>query len=272
MKHKLFIISILASFRLFSQTPILNQFVEIDSTFIEFENSTSLYFYYKVSKKQTLYSISKIFQCSIDTIKQNNPVLIDNSIREGEIIKIPFNRKIIQFSLNGEHITNLKVYYKVKAGESLYHLSKRVFNINLQQLIQINQLESFAIKQNMDLLIGYITFKQKEAADFALTEVESSPKNILPMDSLHFTKSSKGVAMSQLDKLGSGRLFALHNEAQMDSYIEIENPILNRKIYAKVIGRIPPVYERDIQIIISSEAAKILGAVDKRFFISLRYR
>ena len=46
----------------------------------------------------------------------------------------------------------------------------------------------------------------------------------------------------------------------------------NRKVYAKVIGRIPEnVYGSDVVVVISSKVANFLGAKDPRFFVRVRY-
>jgi len=45
----------------------------------------------------------------------------------------------------------------------------------------------------------------------------------------------------------------------------------DRIIYAKVIGRIPEAYERNIEVVLSPEAARKLGARDPRFFVKTTY-
>jgi len=72
--------------------------------------------------------------------------------------------------------------------------------------------------------------------------------------------------------MGEGRMFALHNEAKMESMIEIINPIQNRKVLAKVIGRIPPIYEKEVKVLVSAEVSRQLGVIGKRFFVNIRYR
>jgi len=45
----------------------------------------------------------------------------------------------------------------------------------------------------------------------------------------------------------------------------------SRTLYAKVIGRIPEGYERNIEVVLSPEAARKLGARDPRFFVKTKY-
>jgi hypothetical protein len=45
----------------------------------------------------------------------------------------------------------------------------------------------------------------------------------------------------------------------------------NKTVYAKVISRIPEGFEKNLEVYVSHEAAKKLGAVDERFFVKVKY-
>lgn len=271
IKGLIFSALILISHVTWSQIPGTR--IQNDSFFLETDPSNRLYLNYKVSKKQTLYSISKTFQIDLDSLFYLNPELKTTGLHENAILKVPVNKSSISSNELESPKSGILLLYKIKTGESLYHLSKRKFDLNLSNLLKYNNLKTSAVHEGSILKLGYLPIldspKEKEvpdnnhqSADTENTIVEFEP----------FTKQSRGVAVSEYDQLGSGRLFALHNTAKMDSQIEIENPVLNRKVYAKVIGRIPPIYEHDVQIIVSAETARLLGAVDKRFFVSIKYR
>jgi hypothetical protein len=67
-------------------------------------------------------------------------------------------------------------------------------------------------------------------------------------------------------------MFALHPTARVNSVIELHNPMMNRKVLAKVIGNIPPnTYPEEVKVIISPKTAKSLGVIDQRFFVKMRY-
>ena len=54
--------------------------------------------------------------------------------------------------------------------------------------------------------------------------------------------------------------------------IEVLNPMTNRTVYVKVIGKIPDTAYRDeVAVILSPLAAKLLGAIDPRFFVKVKY-
>ena len=84
--------------------------------------------------------------------------------------------------------------------------------------------------------------------------------------------SQQGVAFWQKNSREDSDLYALHRTADIDSIIEITNPMKNRTIYAKVIGRVPDTaYENNVVVVISPLAAKLLGAKDPRFFVRVNY-
>ena len=67
-------------------------------------------------------------------------------------------------------------------------------------------------------------------------------------------------------------LFALHSTAKINSFIEIYNPMLDTKVIAKVVGNLPPnAHKKNVELIISPKVAETLGAVDKRFYVKVRY-
>lgn len=251
----------------------LNPLSRLDSLFIETDPSSQLYIDYKVNKNQTLYNISRSFHVELDSLKSRNKELQMNALREDCLIKIPIDKTMILSDHNKLQDSCIRLYYKIKPGESLYHIGQRKFGIHLEKLMQLNKFKNSDVRGGMILLLGYYpitkTYHLPEIIESKNAVVETNNKEVAPMN---WTNDSRGVAICEYNQLSSDRLFALHNTAAMDSQIEIENPILNRKIYAQVIGRIPPIYEHDVQIIVSPEAARLLGAIDKRFFVRLRYR
>jgi LysM repeat protein len=240
----------------------------------EFGSANQLYFSYKVTKNQTLYNISKSFNIPVDSLLAANHLTKENGLQENTSIKVPFESSKLLAEKPENNDSCIKLFYQVQPKESLYHLSKRKFEIDLKTLIQLNNLSSRKIREGILLFIGFYPI-----SNFVHPEKSIEPKISSPIieeekaDEVEkFTKEARGVAICETINLGSGRLFALHNTALMDSQIEIINPILNRKVHAKVIGRIPPIYEHDVQVVVSGETAKKLGSLDKRFFVRLRYR
>lgn len=82
----------------------------------------------------------------------------------------------------------------------------------------------------------------------------------------------RGVAFWDKRAEETTRLFVLHTKAKINSLMEITNPMNRQKVYAKVIGHIPPgAYTSDIKVVVSPGVAKKLGALDGRFYIHYQY-
>lgn len=85
--------------------------------------------------------------------------------------------------------------------------------------------------------------------------------------------SDRGVAYWQHGHRANTHKYVLHNSAEINSIIELYNPMLKRTVRAKVIGRIPgETYRDDIDVVLSSGAAESLGALDSRFQVEMRYK
>jgi len=249
---------------IFGQTaPNADRFRQIQ---LETNDEQILYFVHKVTKKESLYRISRIYNVSTNALYSFNHFGPDDVLHENSLLKIPFeSSKLINTAMK----QTIPVYYKVQAKENLYGLSKRKLVIDKKILKNLNPHISTQIQEGTEILVGYYPLE-------IIEEIESETADINPIISkpseLIFTKESRGVAISESQVMGEGRLFALHNEAKMESMIEIINPIQNRKVLAKVIGRIPPIYEKEVKVLVSAEVSRQLGVIGKRFFVNIRYR
>lgn len=85
------------------------------------------YFLHTVTKGQSLYSISSMYNVSIDDIVRLNPGS-DKQIREGAALKIPQT-----VSTNSDK----PVFHTIQAGETLYRLSVK-YNITTQAICEAN--------------------------------------------------------------------------------------------------------------------------------------
>ncbi|MBL7820344.1 MAG: LysM peptidoglycan-binding domain-containing protein [Saprospiraceae bacterium] len=266
MLHKPFLFNLLCllPFALIGQNaPIEDRFIQIQ---LETNDDQILYFNHKVTKKESLYRISRIYNVTTNTLYGFNQFGPEDILHENSLLKIPFEATKL---LVDKTKFSIPVYYKVKAKENLYGLSKRKLLIAKKTLKLLNPQISNQILEGTQLLVGYYPIE-------IIQEIESEPVEINPIISKPseqiFTKESRGVAISESQVMGEGRMFALHNEAKMESMIEIINPIQNRKVLAKVIGRIPPIYEKEVKVLVSAEVSRQLGVIGKRFFVNIRYR
>ena len=92
-------------------------------------------FMYTVKKGDTLYSIARLYNTSVDKIKSLN-YLKDNSLYIGQVLRIPEN-------YNKPEDINLPKYvnYTVVKGDSLYSIARK-FDTTVDSIIKDNSLKS----------------------------------------------------------------------------------------------------------------------------------
>ena len=100
---------------------------------------------YIVQKGDTLYSISKKFQISVDVLVKDN-ALTSTVLYPGEVLKIRTTSNNIVEECFGEDYTppnnndNI-ITYTVQKGDSLYSISRK-FNTSVDQIMKLNNLSS----------------------------------------------------------------------------------------------------------------------------------
>lgn len=104
----------------------------------EVNNPTNIdgnYITHEVQKKQTLYSISKLYKVQQNEIIAANPEIADG-LKEGQLIKIPVKKlkEVDSSDLTEVNIlTETRRIHVVQKGETLYALSK-LYNITVQEI------------------------------------------------------------------------------------------------------------------------------------------
>jgi len=145
-----------------------------------YEHNLNLKFIpYLVKKGDTLYSIAKRYEVSIEELKKINN-LQDESISIGQILKIPTNKEFYYsqslntsenlFSQGNKPIS----YHKVAKGETLYSISKK-YGIPIQELKKINNLKSTKLKVGQTIKIYQNlekVAKKPEEKEFIFYEVK----------------------------------------------------------------------------------------------------
>jgi LysM repeat protein len=114
------------------------------------------YIHHEVLKKQTLYSIAKLYKVKQKEIIAANPELA-NGLKEGQVIKIPVVNIKKEESPVKKEPTSIYKTHKVKKGETLYSLSKlyktsvdsiKLVNDGLKQGLKLDEVIYVPIKIN----------------------------------------------------------------------------------------------------------------------------
>ncbi len=182
--------------------------------------------------------------------------------------------------------------YKVSAGETLYAISRR-FQVKVDDIISYNNLK------NSNLSAGQILRIKREEAP-APAPVIAAPAetttaardNTLRKDSVRTTNSSdssnrrlpnnrygltekneKGAAVWLDDpNLDPKKKYVLHRTAPVGTIIRITNPNTNKTTFAKVVGSFTEnESNKDAIVVMTKDVAQSLGAIDKRFYVTMSY-
>ena len=106
------------------------------------EDNVSDYDLYTVIIGDTLYSISKKYNTTVDEIKRLNS-LTNNNLSVGQVLKIPKS--------NGSN--NTYITYIVVSGDSLYSIAKK-YNTSVDEIKRLNNLTSNNLSIGQVLKIG----------------------------------------------------------------------------------------------------------------------
>lgn len=108
---------------------------------------------YKVKSKETLYSISKQFNVTVDDIVNANPSLKTTPLQEGDVLQIP--GKVPMIRLEPSHPVTPKsqfVEHKVQPKETIYGIAKQ-YNVTPEALTDFNPELKSGLKQGASIII-----------------------------------------------------------------------------------------------------------------------
>lgn len=230
-----------------------------------------------VKAKQTLYAIGKYYSLTLEELYEHNPQFrTDPSLKAGTKVKIPMPNMAIKRFRNKKFVPskNVPIYYVVQKGESLYQICKRNFDMPVDSLVKRNNLKTTSIRPGQILLVAWMGVEGvlpewRPARDS--TQSSALKDRYEQEKAKHKEVNSQGVCFWQKDSKEKGDLYALHREAAIGTVMCVTNPMGERTVYAKVIGRIPQGYESNIEVVLSPEAARNVGAHDPKFFVKVKF-
>ncbi len=266
-----------------------------DVFFDEYENPV---IFYEHNKNSSLYKMCKLFHADVNAVLKYNDLKNDKELDLGDRVKIPVD---FEYIFRGNSIKSFKntafvpLEYKVKPKENLFRISKVYCGESIEAMMKRNNLRSKDLNIGQKLILGWLPVDEVSKKYITSTEIKEHNRNVfldeeheiarrvamyedidvdtLALDDqkdLNLTKE-KGIAIWTKQSTGHSK-FALHSSAKLNSEIELFNPIVQRRVKAKVIGRIPDgAYSEDVSVIISPATAVSLGALDSRFSVVMTY-
>ncbi|NRB63565.1 MAG: LysM peptidoglycan-binding domain-containing protein, partial [Saprospiraceae bacterium] len=259
--------------RLYSTGDSLQYLLPHDTLFLDISMGEMIATH-TVAQGQTLFSLAQFYGLKVPEIKFYNPGM-GNQIKPDQLIRLPVPTKsIIRIQPDTFHRWAFSpLFYRIKSGDTLYGLSKRFFKLPVDTII--NRIESFTgtLRPGQLFFVGWIStkgvprslreslvhplFRQNYALEKHIRSYVAQGKK---------KRQVSGAALWEEGK-DDRHFYALHNEAPLDSYVRIYNPMKKRYIFAKVIGRLPRSTPPNVQIYLTSKCAKLMGAREPHFFV-----
>lgn len=252
-----------------------------DTIFLSINNYQEKIFTHVLEEGQTLYSAGRFYGLKLDEVYAYNPDLKIKGYEPGDGVRIPIpNRAILRYKTpDFKWWKHIPVCYVVKKGDTFYGISKRFFKMPIDTIIQRNNLPDMSLTKGQILHIGWMNI---DGIPEAMRQINGGPlwEKSYAMKNTYFQqKASKrersegGAAVWMQDKNGGSDLYALHPYAPIGSIISIKNPVYNRTVYVKVIGRMSSrIHDKaETKIVVSQTVAKMLGAIDPRFYVEIKY-
>lgn len=251
-----------------------------DTIFLSVGQFNEKYFSHRLEPKQTLFSLAKFYGLSLQELYFHNPGLSPQTMRVGMPVRIPIPKQAIEQYQEKDIIPGrfAPVYYVVRKGDTLYKISKSYFEIPMEEIMMRNGLLDHTLKSNQILHVGWLSLNGIPDSLRAYAGGELGKRNAAYRKLFQYDMSGErerehqGVAFWPKDMTDETDLMAMHRKAEIGSVVSIYNPMSRRTVYAKVVGRIPDtVYKDDVIVVVSPLVAKLLGAIDPRFFVKVKY-
>ncbi len=244
---------------------------------------------HKVVPKETLFSISKLYDVSVDDIKAWNN-LKDNTLSTGQQLIIKKKASGIESNKLPE-MKSVSGVHTVAAKESLYSIS-RLYGVTVQQLKEWNSIEGSEVKIGQILFVAQPMYGNKtevKTDQNKVTEIrepldakKEEVKPIYEQKETTITISEKVIGSDEVKEGGLAELIegsegnrkylALHRTAKAGTILKVRNELNNREVFVRVTGSLPDTgINKNVVIKISKSAYDRLGAIDQRFRVEVTY-
>ena len=255
---------------------------------------------------ETLYSISRMYNVSVDELKKANPKIATSNMSIGDEINIPGGVVVENKTTTTPQINNAVkagTTHKVAAGETLYSISKK-YNVSVVELKKFNpEVATSGLKIGQTLLLTSVVKndeiiiaenkinknnpKKEDAPEAVVTvapdtiltteqEMEKkyldSMSNIKVVPNGEFKKITETGFAEVIEGGESDKYLAMHKTAPVGTIIQVINESNSQRIFVRVIGKLPANGMNDKVVLkISKKAFLRLAGVDKKIPVTLSY-
>lgn len=233
-----------------------------------------------VGSGETLFSISRLYNLSVDDLKAMNN-LTSNALSVGQQLRV--KKSTTSITIQPEvKATTVVGFHSVAPQETLYSIS-REYGVSVQQLKAWNNMTGTNLEIGQLLRVAPAGGQPVEEAEVPVKDTAKVVvvPDIQPKETV--VKISENVAgtdeikESGLAELidgteGNRKYLALHRSAKPGTILKVRNELNNREVFVRVVGSLPATSVNDKIIIkISKSAFDRLGGVDSKFRAEVTY-
>lgn len=208
-----------------------------------FEKLVKKPIFHYVTEQQTLYSISKMYNVSIDDLKLWNH-LTNNSIGLGQELVIGW-----KFSSDNEQKPRLEPV-QPQIDDNTIHLEQKTD-------------QAIAPQKTVQRKTNFSSSKQQLLSERFQSDTQGQP-----------TKNKKGVSIwfSSGNKMMNSAYYGLFSHVPVGSVVRVTNLMNKRVVFIKVIGSLPNTSENTGALIkLTPAARRVLGTTDKKARVRVDY-
>ncbi len=182
---------------------------------------------HKVKRKETLYSISKKYNITIDDIKKHNTRLYSDNLRKGDKINIPRYKTVLVTSNVGNTIKK----YKVLPKEGKWRVAYK-FGITVAELEKLNPNLGETLQEDEEINVPNIANNEEKTV-----EETFGYYTVLPKEGFFRLKIKLGLTQEELENLNpelvdSGLKEGMILKVPLDVASNIESADVERSILA----------------------------------------
>jgi LysM repeat protein len=222
-----------------------------------------------VAAKETLFSISRQYEISVEDLKKANG-LAENNLSLGQELIIPSTANKVILSAPTE-MKSVSSMHTVVAKETMYSIARQ-YGITVQQLKEWNNLQDELPIGKM-LLVVQPKYGSQVSTETARNPVSASTTDIKISENVIGTDEVKETGMAELMEgtEANRKYLALHRSIKPGTILKVRNEASRQEVFVRIAAVLPPSTNPDIVIQISKSAYSRLGATEAKFRIELTY-
>lgn len=226
---------------------------------------------HKVAAKETLFSIARLYNVSVDDIKTWNN-LQEYSLSQGQDILIKKKPEVAPVETKAP-ATAAKTH-TVAAKETLFSIARQ-YGMTVQQLKEWNGILDNELRIGQVLAVVATASPVVTTATPVVTATEPVIKmenTVTISESVSGTDEVKETGLAQLmdSSEGNRKYLAQHNTVKPGTILKIRNLLTNQEVFVRVTGP-PAAADETTMIRISKSAFDRLGATELKFRAEITY-